>query len=240
MRMTLHDVAELFGVSENQVHRWIQEESLPVQVVNSRYRFNRTELLEWATLRNINFSPEIFQEVNGGSLEELGLADALEYGGVTHLSSGQKDPSIESVLLMALDKMPLPDGFDRRELVNLLLARESVGSTALGDGIAIPHPRYPVVLSIPRPAVRLCFLAEPIQFNAPGKLPVDTLFILVCPTVHQHLQLLARLANALRDENFRRVVRSKASEDQILREAHRVEEALEKEPTLAPSCSTAD
>jgi PTS system nitrogen regulatory IIA component len=228
MIMTLKDVADLFNVGENKIHRWIQEDNLPAEVVNSRYRFNRGDLLEWATLRKIHISPAIFQHANGDALQETGLADALELGGVTHLASGWPGADLRSVLQLALDKMPLPENFDRLELVELLLARESVGSTALGDGIAIPHPRYPVVLDLPRPAVRLCFLAEPIDFRAPDGKPVDTLFVIVCPTVHDHLQLLARLASVLSDENFRRLLRARAPEAEVIREARRVEEGFER------------
>ena len=65
MRLTLRQVATLFSVSENTVTRWVQEENLPAQYVNSQYRFNRAELLEWAATMQRSFSPAIFQEING-------------------------------------------------------------------------------------------------------------------------------------------------------------------------------
>ena len=44
MQLTVEDVARLFGVTEGQIHHWIEDAGLPVAIVNSRYRFNRTEL----------------------------------------------------------------------------------------------------------------------------------------------------------------------------------------------------
>jgi PTS system nitrogen regulatory IIA component len=96
----------------------------------------------------------------------------------------------------------------------------------LGDGIAIPHARFPVVLKTPSALVRLCFLNEPIQCHTPDSQHVDTMFIMVCPTVHAHLQLLAKLAGVLHDADFRRYLKGKPGEADLLRELRRIEESL--------------
>ena len=86
MQLTVEDVARLFGVTEGQIHHWIEDAGLPVAIVNSRYRFNRTELLEWATVRQLDVSPDIFQDQNGDSVEKSALSDALRRGGVVRVS----------------------------------------------------------------------------------------------------------------------------------------------------------
>ena len=222
----MQDVTRLFGVTENQVHRWIQEDGLPAQVINTLHRFNRSELLEWATARSINFSSAIFCEIYGETEEPSELFDAMRHGGVKHLAVGPEGAGPRTVLLKALEDMPLPEDFRREHLVQLLMARQSVGTTGVGDGIAIPHARYPVLLAMPKPAIRLCLISEPIAFDAPDGKPVDTLFILVCSTVHEHLRLLAKLAGVLRDANFRRFLRTKPEEKALLDEVHRRENAL--------------
>jgi len=110
--------------------------------------------------------------------------------------------------------------------LDLLLARESLCSTGVGDGIAIPHPRFPVVLGLPRPAVRLCYLARPIEFAATDDKPVDKLFVMICPTVHCHLQLLALLAIALRDEGFRAVINARRDRQTVVNAARMIERTL--------------
>ncbi|HVA49017.1 MAG TPA: PTS sugar transporter subunit IIA [Pirellulales bacterium] len=234
MQLTLPDVVRLFEVSENQVHRWIQEEDLPVQIINTRHRFNRSELLEWATARGIKFSPAIFCEAYGETEEPSELLDALRRGGVKHLELGPEAAGPRSVLLKALDDMPLPEDFHREQLVQLLMARQSVGTTCVGDGIAIPHARYPLLLAVPRPAIRLCLLSQPIAFDAPDGKPVDTLFIMVCPTIHEHLRLLARLAGVLRDASFRSFLRTKPQQQALLDEIRRREESLPSVARLTP------
>ncbi len=126
--------------------------------------------------------------------------------------------------------MQLPAGFDRSVLCELFLARESAGSTAVGDGIAIPHPRHPVVLPVGRPMLTLCFLERPVDFGAADRQPVHTLFVLVSPTIRAHLRMLARIACALRDEPLRAVLKRRGPPAEVLREVRRVEEAFMPKP----------
>jgi PTS system nitrogen regulatory IIA component len=69
-------------------------------------------------------------------------------------------------------RLSLPEDFDRQLLLRLFLAREALGSTAVGDGIAIPHVRRPIVLNVPRSMVTLCFLKRPVAYQAPDGKPV--------------------------------------------------------------------
>jgi PTS system nitrogen regulatory IIA component len=104
-----------------------------------------------------------------------------------------------------------------------LLAREAAGSTAVGDGIAIPHVRQPIAVSGCPAAIALCLLAKPVEFGAADRRAVHTLFTMVSPTIHIHLQLLAKLSSALHDLAFKTTVIGRAPTDEILREAARIE-----------------
>ena len=59
MKLLVKDAARLLDVSEKTVYRWIKQGSIPAYRLNEQYRFNRAELLEWATARRISISPEI-------------------------------------------------------------------------------------------------------------------------------------------------------------------------------------
>jgi PTS system nitrogen regulatory IIA component len=220
MPLTVRDVAQLCGVSENRVFEWVQEGGLPAEHVNGVYRVNPTELLEWATIHKHHVSPAIFGKLNGDSTGHTILADALAEGGVLNDVPGIDR---ETVLTAAIETLPVPVGFDREALVRLLVAREELGGTAIGNGIAIPHPRCPVALAGAKRVIRLCYLTHPLDFGSPDGKPVDTLFLMICPTVRDHLQQLARLAVLLRDESFLQVLRDKPSRDVILKEVRRVE-----------------
>lgn len=222
MQLSVREVANLLNVSERKIYAWIKDGSLPAYHVNEQYRFNRAELLEWATSRSIEVPTDLFQ--NGDeNTESSSFADALAEGGIFH-GVGGTDKS--SVLQAVVDAMQLPASLNRDLLFRVLLAREALGSTGLGDGIAIPHPRNPIVLRIEKPEVCLCFLANPIDFGALDGQPVHTLFTLASPTVQDHLHLLSRLAYSLRDPGFKAVIKRQASQEEILREARRIEAGL--------------
>jgi PTS system nitrogen regulatory IIA component len=108
-------------------------------------------------------------------------------------------------------------------LMQLLLARESIGSTGVGDGIAIPHVRSPIVLETDEPLLSLCFIHPPIDFGAMDGKPIYALFVMICPTIHIHLQMLARLAHLLRQPEFRECIRAMAPQDEIIATAIRLE-----------------
>ena len=213
MKLTVKDAARLLSVSEKSIYRWIKDGAIPAYQVNDQYRFNRAELLEWATSRRLNVSPEIFQEPEGGDSPPPSLTEALRAGGVHYRIGGQDKAG---VLHSVVDVMKLPEEVDREFLYQVLLAREALGSTGIGDGIAIPHVRNPIVLHLLRPLVALCFLENPVEFGAIDHQPVTTLFTFVSPTVRAHLHLLSRLGFVLRNENFRSAIMRQASRDDIM------------------------
>jgi PTS system nitrogen regulatory IIA component len=213
VKLLVRDAARLLDVSEKTIYRWIKQGSIPVYRINEQYRFNRAELLEWATSRHISISPEIFHEAEAEAVELPDLREALSAGGINYRIGGHDR---NTVLAAVVDAMRLPEEVDRDFLVRVLLAREALGSTAVGDGIAIPHVRNPVVLHLARPTITLCFLEHPVDFGALDGKPVNTLFTLVSPTVRAHLHLLSRLSFALRNPCFRDPVLRQASREELL------------------------
>jgi PTS system nitrogen regulatory IIA component len=223
MQLTVRDVAGLLNVSEKTIYRWIKDRSIPAYRINEQYRFHRAELLEWATARKVGVSVDIFQEAGDRAAQTTSLTEALLAGGIVYRLVGT---DIESVLRAAVEGMRLPDEVDREQLLRVLVAREALASTGVGDGIAIPHVRNPIVLHVPRPTITLCFLERPVDFGALDGQPVHCLFTIVSPTVRAHLYLLSRLAFALRDPDFRGVIRRQGLRDEILAEVRRVESGL--------------
>jgi nitrogen PTS system EIIA component len=224
MQLNVREVAEIFEVPESQVYRWVQKDDMPSRQANDHLVFNRTELLEWATVRKIRFLPNLLQEPGTPVARAESLAVALEAGGVIAVPGrGTKAEVLREVTRC----LPLPEGCDRELLLQLFLARESAGSTAVGDGIAIPHPRRPVVLAVNHPVLTICFLDAPVEFGASDSQPVHTLFVLVNPTIRSHLSMLARVACVLRDPAFRALLLRRAPVAELLREMKRIEAAFD-------------
>jgi nitrogen PTS system EIIA component len=230
MKLLVRDAARLLSVSEKTIYRWIKQGSIPAYRLNDQYRFNRSELLEWATARRIPVSQEIFREEDSEVASLPHLYEALQAGGI-HYRIGGEDKG--AVLRQVVEAMRLPEEVDREFLHEVLMAREALGSTAVGDGIAIPHVRNPVILHLQRPLVTLCFLEQPVDFGALDGKPVNALFTLISPTVRAHLHLLSRLAFALRDRAFKDAVLRQASRDELMAAVAACEQRLGAIPAHA-------
>lgn len=193
MDLTVKDAARLLNSSEDTIYRWIRDGTLPSYQVNEKYRLNRVELLEWATSRGRKVSPEIFHDEEAAVPDKL-LADAVRRGGVMYdLEATDKRTALRAVC----DRIALPANVNRDELFNVLLAREALGSTGIGNGIAIPHPRGPIILGVKEPEVSVVFLKQPIDFGAVDGTPVGTLVVIISTTVRLHLKLLSHLMYAI-------------------------------------------
>lgn len=216
--LTVRDVAKMLGVAESTIHRWADSGVLPTHRAADQLRFQRAEVLEWATRRGMNVSSEQFQMAAapaGGF-----IAAALRAGGVFADVPGTDRAG---VLREVVARLRLPEGSDRDWLFELLLARETMASTALGDGIAIPHVRYPIVLPADQPTVTLCYLKSPVDFAATDGRPVHTLFTLITPSVKSHLHTLAKLAGVLLDADVRAALGRRADERDIVTVIERAE-----------------
>jgi nitrogen PTS system EIIA component len=223
MQLDFRDAARFLGTDESTLQRWVRRGEIRARKVNDQYRFDRIDLLEFASTRGIPVAPEVLSETSGDEPMPR-LADAVRTGGVHQAVPGRDKAS---VLRAVVDRLPLPPSLDRTFLHQMLLAREQLGSTGLGNGIALPHPRNPIVLRVPAPSVAVCYLAELIDFDSVDGKPVHTLFTMVSPSVRVHLHLLAVLAAALHDPGVLAALAARAGEAQLVAELERVETALE-------------
>jgi PTS system nitrogen regulatory IIA component len=226
MLIRVTEAAELLQTEEKTVTKWIRKEGLPATLVNGRYQINRVDLLEWATDRGIKVPPELFMAAEA-DIRFPTLAEALAAGGIhCRVSGGDK----LAVLRNLVGLLKLPPQQDPEFLLQVLLAREALGTTAIGDGIAIPHVRNPILLNKPSPAITLCFLEQPVDFGALDGMPVRILFMLTSPTVKVHLHLLSKLAYALRDNSFRAELGRSCDPAAILEAARRFERETARKP----------
>ncbi len=101
-------------------------------------------------------------------------------------------------------------GFSRALIADSLFARERLGSTGLGHGVAIPHGR---IKGLKNPLAAVFQLASPIGFDAPDEQPVSLLIFLLVPeaSTQKHLEILSEIAEMLADTSVRE--RLKKSQD---------------------------
>ena len=99
---------------------------------------------------------------------------------------------------------------DGEAVYKALLGREKLGTTAMGEGVAIPHCR---IAGCTDAAGCLITLSNGIDFSAPDRVPVDLAFVLLVPVeaTQEHLNVLAQLAKAFGDSDVRTKLRGAAS-----------------------------
>ena len=105
-------------------------------------------------------------------------------------------------------------GLEAQAVVGFLNAREDLGSTALGAGVAIPHGR---VKGLKHPIAAFVKLKDPIEFAAPDGEAVSILIFLLVPekATQQHLEILSSIAQLLSDQDARQSLASETSPEKV-------------------------
>ncbi len=118
---------------------------------------------------------------------------------------------LQTVSELMRDHLP---GINADEIFSQLVAREKLGSTGIGHGIAIPHCRC---TGLTEAAGCLVTLRQAIEFDAMDSHPVDILFVLLMPDNpdNNHLQTLADLARLLDNPSLRNLLRQSRNEDDL-------------------------
>ena len=104
----------------------------------------------------------------------------------------------------------------RQTLLRALQEREQLHSTGIGDGIALPHARNALVGLVDDPLIVFGRHAQGIPYDAIDGAPARLFFLLLAPTVTQHLGILARLSRILRDPTLRQSLLGAESPQEVI------------------------
>jgi PTS system nitrogen regulatory IIA component len=126
------------------------------------------------------------------------------------LKVNNKKQALQEIAARAAELTGRPE----REILDVLMQRERLGSTAIGNGIAIPHGKLP---KLDRLFGLFARLDRPIDFEALDGQPVDLIFLLLAPenAGADHLKALARIARLLRDADMTRLLRDSSDREAL-------------------------
>ncbi len=210
MEVGVKEAAEILNVSEKTIYRWISAEKVPYFKIGSQYRFSRSRLNEWLAANSGTLTavePEVCERA------VFTLSDAVRSGGIYYRIDGN---DVGSVISEMVNQAPLPETVNREALTAVLLEREKLGSTGIGDGIAIPHTRTPIIFDLPSPVLTINFLENAIDFSSIDRKPVQIAFLMLSSSSRAHLQLLSRLSFALRRPAFLEFLHTSPSREGIM------------------------
>lgn len=122
---------------------------------------------------------------------------------LVNVQAGSKKRVLEHIAKLVANDLP---DLDAQDIFENLIAREKLGSTGFGNGIAIPHCR---LAGCQAPLSAVLRLEAPIDFDAIDGAPVDLIFVLLVPeeATDQHLELLRQIASLLDRADIRQTLR---------------------------------
>lgn len=210
--LKIKDIVELLSVSEKTVYRWIKDKKIPCYRINHQYRFNRSEINEWILSGKIELSPNVLNltsEAKSSSFYAL-----LKAGGIYQNIPGN---SVVEILKYSIEIISTPENISKVEILSALLSREEMMTTAIGMGIAIPHPRNPIITEAGDSSVSICYLENPTDFKALDGVPVHTLFIVLSNSPKKHLETLSKISYLCQTGKFVDMLKRRESKENILR-----------------------
>ncbi|MEX5593021.1 PTS IIA-like nitrogen regulatory protein PtsN [Pseudomonas orientalis] len=130
---------------------------------------------------------------------------------LVNVPGGSKKKALEQIANLISSQVP---ELEMQDVFEALIAREKLGSTGFGNGIAIPHCR---LKGCETPVSALLHLDHPIDFDAIDGAPVDLLFVLLVPqaATDAHLELLRQIASMLDRKEVREKLRSASSNEAL-------------------------
>lgn len=145
---------------------------------------------------------------------ENGLAALLEKGGVY---SGLQGTTAREVIGALVKAVPPAPRVPQEKLLKAVLEREELMSTSIGSGIALPHPRSPIVEEDGGQFVAVGFLKNPVDWNSLDGERVDTLLLIVSASAKQHLKTMSEITFLCRQMDFCQLLKKRASLKELLR-----------------------
>jgi PTS system nitrogen regulatory IIA component len=212
MELNSAQVGRLLRLDEQVVREWARAGTLPHVYSQGRYRYNRQSILEWALAHNHPLSLPTQEAQTDRSLPPLDKVFSTE-----HFYYNVPGENFSEAVRAALDRLDLSPENDKELICDLLISREKLMTTAVGDGVAVPHVRVPVVVNAPAPVFGVFFLSRPIDMSALDGQLVHTLFVLLSLAPKQHLELLARLAFFFRQPEFITLLREQPRAEIIVK-----------------------
>jgi nitrogen PTS system EIIA component len=220
----IKEVAASLHVSTREVVRMAERGILPGMRVRGIWQFRAGEIWNWieANLESLPARREKDRcpETAAGLLLGPALKDAAV---AVNLVAKTKS----SVLRALVDLAERADStLDGPALVEALQQREAMGSTALQDGVAVPHPSRPFYSE--GPVVAAARTSQGVVFGERRGGLTDLFFLICCPNQVSHLLFLGRLCRLLLDADLREALRSAATPAAFVDAIRTAEEALEE------------
>lgn len=220
--MSVKQVAEALHVSTREVVRMAEDRILPAMLVKGVWQFRAGEVWNWIEANLASLPKQRQKDKHSHPAGDLLISTALHPSAVA-LDLPAKTKTSVLRELVAIAKTVESD-LDAPALIEALTVREAQGSTALQDGVAVPHPSRQ--FHSERPLLVAARTAQPIPFGEPGGGLTDLFFFVCCREQVDHLLYLGRLCRLLIDKKLQTRLREADDADDFLASIHSAEKLL--------------
>lgn len=209
-------------MSDKEVQQLIKKKEVPFQFLQDKVVFNKQQIIEWALGRNLPINVSGHKKLSEYRIETVStLLDKESFHYKCELSES-------SYIEQMVSQIDFEKNVDREIIIQLLKSRESMMSTAIGNGISLPHPRVPLMVGKNKPLINFFFANKPLDLKSIDGKPVHTLILLISQTIKQHLSLIAHLGFLLSKETFRFALENRLEYKEILDIIKKIEETRNK------------
>jgi nitrogen PTS system EIIA component len=207
---------------EKEVQQLIKKKEISFQFLQDKIVFNKQQIIEWALGRNLPINVSGHKKLSEYHIETVGTLldkDSFHY---------RCELAETSYIEQMISQIKFEKNVDSEIIVQLLKSRESMMSTAIGNGISLPHPRIPLMVGKNKPLINFFFPNNLLDLKSIDGKPVHTLILLISQTIKQHLSLIAHLSFLLSKETFRFALENRLDYKEILDIIKKIEETRNK------------
>ncbi len=210
---TLKEFAKTLGLNLRRVEKMAQRNELPAERIGGQWRFNKVKVIDWYN-HNIHTIDDDhlkgLEEAMGKVVVDSNADEELKHMVVTELMTvssielnfgAKTKASVIREMVKLVDRTGLL--YDSEGLRDALLEREEMCSTAIANGVAIPHPRRPLEYATAEPIVCFARVDRGIPFGATDGKMTQLFFLIACLDDSHHLHVLSRLARLLTPETIK-------------------------------------
>ncbi|MDR0556716.1 MAG: PTS sugar transporter subunit IIA [Treponema sp.] len=162
-------------------------------------------------------------------MNDISLVDLIKKGGALLEITGSTP---KEALDCFIQNIRLPADLPADVLLQAVLERESLMATSIGGGIAVPHPRNPLLSNESEQFIAIAFLKRPVEWQALDGVPVQNLILLVSSSARAHLHSLSRVHFLCQEEAFCSLLAKKASKEEIIKTVGAIEKEWEEKAAL--------
>jgi len=144
--------------------------------------------------------------------DDESLASLIKRGGIYRNVTGKNPREIISYIIDMLENF---DSQKKEALFKAVLEREAIISTGIENGIALPHPRTPILEETDKPFIAVAFTQSP-DWSTPDNSKVHTVFLIISKTARQHLDVLTKINFLCMEDDFYELLTSRAKDKELL------------------------